>query len=70
LITNGNEFLIFVFIICAILNIALFFKVWRMTNDVKGIHKLFFAKEANERKPDSYYEEIIDKTIVNERSRS
>ena len=66
---DSNE-LIFVFIVCAILNIVLFFKIWRMTNDVKGIHTLLFAKEANERKPDSYYEEIIDKTIVNERSRS
>jgi len=53
-----------------ILNIVLFFKVWRMTNDVKGIHTLFFAKEANEREPSDFYEEIIDKTIVIERSRS
>lgn len=66
---DSNE-LIFVFIVCAILNIVLFFKIWRMTNDVKGIHTLLFAKEANERKPSDAIEKTIDKIIVNERSRS
>ena len=36
------EFLIVIGISIIILNIVIFFKVWGMTNDIKGIHKLIF----------------------------
>ena len=41
-----NMGLIGVIIVVALLNIILFFKVWGMTSNVKGIHKLIFIKES------------------------
>lgn len=63
----GDEgFLFLIGIIVLIINIVLFFKIWRMTNDIKGIHKLLFVKEALKRKPSDALEQAMDKTIVDE----
>ena len=53
-------------IIILIFNLALFFKIWQMTNDMKGIHRLLFVKEALKRKPSDALEQAMDKTIVDE----
>ena len=63
----GEEGLLFLIgMVVLIINIMLFFKIWRMTNDMKGIHKLLFVKEALKRKPSDALEKAIDKTIVDE----
>ena len=63
----GEEGLLFLIgMVVLIINIMLFFKIWRMTNDMKGIHKLLFVKEALKRKPSDALEQAIDKTIVDE----
>lgn len=56
-------------LIIGILNLVLFFKVWRMTNDIKGIHLLTFLKEANERKPNEELKKSLDNIIINELTR-
>ena len=55
-------------LIIAILNIILFFKVLRMTKDVKAMHKLTFLKEAIERKPNEELQKSLDNIIADELS--
>jgi hypothetical protein len=46
MIDISSVFLFIGLLILLILNIVLFFKVWGMTSNVKGIHKLIFIKES------------------------
>lgn len=64
-----SAILILFVLVISILNIILFFKVWRMTNDVKGMHRLTFLKEGIERKPNEELQKILDETISKELSR-
>ena len=66
----GIPLFIILGLILAILNIMLFFKVWRMTNDIKGLHKLTFLKEAIEREPKEELKDALEKTIFNENIRN
>jgi len=65
----GIELVILLGLLITILNLVLFFKVWRMTNDIKGIHKLTFLKEAIERKPNEELKKSLDNIIINELTR-
>lgn len=38
-------FIYIIVFVCAILNIVLFFKVWRMTNDVHALKEKFIPKK-------------------------
>lgn len=60
----------FLGLIAAILNIILFFKVWGMTNNIKGLHRLTFLKEAIEREPKQTLKEELEETIFNEANRN
>ena len=61
--------LIVVLLIAGVINVVMLFKFWRMTNDVKGIHKLIFAKEALLRKGSNDLENTVNQTIIKELSR-
>jgi uncharacterized membrane protein YgaE (UPF0421/DUF939 family) len=56
-------------LIAGVINFVMFFKIWSMTNDVKGIHKLIFAKEALLRKGSNDLENTVNQTIIKELSR-
>lgn len=40
-----ESFIYIIVLVCAILNIVLFFKVWRMTDDVHALKEKFVPKE-------------------------
>ena len=68
---NGQlEFLAIFVIVASILKIILFFKIWGMTNNIKGLHKLTFLKEAIEREPKQTLKDALEKTIFNENIRN
>ena len=56
-------------LVFAVLYIMLFIKHWRMTNNIDGMHKLMFLKEAIERKPNDELKKTLDETIIKELSR-
>jgi len=60
----SSEFLIVIGISIIILNIVLFFKVWGMTNDIKGIHKLIFMKESLNIESDDKLAKNLKDTVV------
>ena len=57
-------------IVAAILNVILFFKIWIMTNDIRGLHKLTFLKETNEKESTDYSKRALEQTITSELSRT
>ena len=64
------SFLTFLGLIASILNIILFFKIWGMTNNIKGLHKLTFLKEIIEREPSKTFKEELEDTIYKETLRN
>ena len=58
-------FIYIIVFVCAILNIALFFKVWRMTNDVHALRE----KYASENKEKGKFDDVpatweeVDKSV-------
>ena len=64
------SFLTFLGLIASILNIILFFKIWGMTNNIKGLHKLTFLKEIIEIEPSKTFKEELEDTIYKETLRN
>ena len=65
--------LIVVLLIAGVINVVMLFKFWRMTNDVKGIHKLIFAKEALLREDTAhsqgFLKDRVNRIVIKELSR-
>ena len=47
-----ESFIYFIVLVCAILNIILFFKVWRMTNDVHALREKYAPENKEKEKLD------------------
>ena len=58
-------FICIIVFVCAILNIILFFKVWRMTNDVHALREKYAPenKEKGKISKNKHYEDLIVKLI-------
>ena len=66
----GIPLLVILGLICAILNIILFFKVWGMTNHIKGLHRLTFLKEVIQTESEEILNKALDETIYREAMRN
>jgi hypothetical protein len=65
--------LIVALLIAGVINVVILLKFWRMTNDVKGIHKLIFAKEALLREDTAhsqgFLKDRVNRIVIKELSR-
>ena len=65
-------FIYIIVFVCAILNIILFFKVWRMTNDVHALREKYAPENKEKEKFDGVpttWEEVDKTTHVTEQRR-